>query len=87
MDISSYFKKDVVDAVDYLSEQLFDKYSGLNFTIKYREVTGKAVWFLIHDKEVFLSQDFQNFIYLEINRNYLWPKKIYNIIFVYEPHE
>ena len=81
---TAYLKADTIDAVEHISEELFTRYLGLDFTIVRKTEGGNAVWFLIHDKDVFQAIEFQEFILLEILRDYLWPKKIYNIVFVFE---
>lgn len=79
---TSYLKKDVLDALEYISEQFFERYPGLDFTIIRK--TENAIWFLVHDREVFLTLEFQDFVLFEMLRDYLWPKKIFNIVFVFQ---
>lgn len=81
---SSYLKKEVLEAIEYISEQLFEKYSGLDFTIVRKTEGGNAIWFVIHDRNIFQTNEFQEFFIFDILRDYLWPKKIYNIVFIFD---
>lgn len=80
---TSYTKKDVVTALEYVSDQLFEKYPMLDFTIQRNRDETNAIWFLIHDKNIFQTLEFQEFVLMDITRDYLWSKKIYNIIFIF----
>jgi len=84
MDVSKLnVKQSVLDAVDYVGQFLLERYPGLDFTIVQKDEP-TSVWFLIHDKEVFQTHDFQQCVFEDILRDYLWPRKILNIIFVYD---
>jgi hypothetical protein len=53
--------------------------------INYEVITMPTmVKFLIHDQEFILSLYFSLWL-IEIQTNYLWPKNIYNVIFMYDP--
>lgn len=79
----TYVKKDIISAIDYITEDLMAKYSGLDFTIERRTENGNAFFFIIHDKQVFRTPDFENY-FIDILRSYLWPKNILNITFICE---
>jgi hypothetical protein len=81
---TSYVRKDILESLEYVSEQLFEKYPGLDFTIQRRTEVANAFWVLIHDRDVFQTPEFQEFILLSLMRDYLWPKKVYSIVFVFE---
>ena len=80
---TSYIKKDVVTALEYISDQLFEKYPMLDFTIQRNRDDTNAIWFLVHDRNIFQTSEFQEFVLLDIMRDYLWSNKIYNILFIF----
>lgn len=82
---TSLLRKDVLDSIDYISNILLEKYPGIDFTI-IKKTDPNSIWFLIHDKHLFLTNEFQEFILIDLCQQYLWAKKIFNIIFVFQEH-
>lgn len=82
---TSFLRKDLLESIDYVTNVLLEKYSGIDFTI-IKKIDPNSIWFLIHDKHLFQTTEFQEFILIDICQQYLWPKKIFNIIFVFQEH-
>jgi len=80
----AYLSKVVTEARDYVAEQLMEKYPSINFTIKYNLFNSNTLAFVVHDSDVFFNNTFQQWAFIELPRDYLFPKKILNIIFMYE---
>jgi len=83
----AYLKQEIVTAVETISQKLLETFPMLDFTIdRYRDESN-AIWFVIHDRNVFMTIEFQEYITLNLMRDYLWPKKIFNILFIFQEKE
>ena len=71
----------VIDsAIEYINSEL----SNLDPPIEYESViTPTNIKYNIYDKEFILSSYFIQWL-VTIQADYLWPKNIYNVIFLYE---
>lgn len=79
----TYVKKNILEAIDFITNDLMEKYEGLDFTIERRTENGNAFFFIVHDRQVFLQADFLQYM-MDTMRHYLWPKGILNIAFICE---
>lgn len=74
----------IVDAIDYIYEELMVRHPGVNFTIKKKMYNSNAITFTVHDENVFFDQKFQEWAFSELPKTYLYPKKILNVFFTFK---
>jgi hypothetical protein len=76
--------KKVIDALDYIYDHLMKTYPNINFSIKKRMYNSNAVVIFIHDSEVFFTPQFQQWAFVDLQKEYLFPKNILNIILTFQ---
>jgi|WetSurMetagenome_2_1015567.scaffolds.fasta_scaffold08132_5 hypothetical protein len=68
------------EAIKYITAILQKKNPPIDFLFKENNM---QIICYIYTQDYLYSHDFSNFL-IEISTKYLWPKKIYNFIFLYE---
>ncbi len=81
---TSDLSQSIIDALDYIYEELMNRYPNVNFTIRKKVFNSNAIAFVIHDENVFFDNAFQNWVFKELQEEYLQPKHIMNIVFTYQ---
>ena len=76
--------KKVIDALDYIYDYLMKNYPNINFSIKKRMYNCNAVVIFVHDKDVFFTPQFQQWAFVDLQKEYLFPKNILNIILTFQ---
>ncbi len=80
----STMSKQIIESLDYIYDTLMQDYPNANFTIKKNYFNSNALAIVVHDSDIFYNPKFQNWAFLQLPQEYLYPKRIFNIVFIYE---